>query len=237
MQRASWNWTEGFEAIYRNRCAGLRDRNNLYLASLVPTDDDSTVRRKIRAVAAFIEVLVARLSWKAWAYQYPAMYSAMRGVAVKIRRRPVHEMVGVFERADAADWWFVDRFKEPSGSCGWPGNRRRTHRLLARLTEYVEVQAGGPSRYQNFVRPGGSGYDVEHIWANCWKDRHENEYPQEKCFDRDRNRIGGLVLLPVPSIEPCAPRRLRTNAAHIPQERPFRTRSLPGTCWRGAWSR
>ena len=195
VQRAARNWTEGFEAIYRNECAGLRDRNNLYLASLVPGDEDSTVRRKIRTVAAFIDVLVARVSWKAWAYQYPGMYSAMRGVAVEIRRRSIDEMVGVFERANAEDWWFVDRFKERSGSCGWPGNRRRTHRLLARMTEYIEVQAGGPSRYRNFVRAGGSGYDVEHIWAS-WKDRHENEYPQEKCFDRDRNRIGGLVLLP-----------------------------------------
>lgn len=196
VQHAARNWTEGYEAIYRNECAGLRDRNNLYLASLAPTDDDSTVRRKIRTVAAFIEILVARLSWKAFAYQFRAMYSAMRGVAVKIRRRPVHEMVGVFERANAEDWWFVDRFQEPSGSCGWPGNRRRTHRLLARMTEYIEVQAGGPSRYQNFVRTGRAGYDVEHIWAKHWKKRFEEPYRQETDFNRDRNRLGGLVLLP-----------------------------------------
>ena len=197
VQRASWNWTEGFEAIYRNRCAGLRDRNNLYLAGLVPTDDDSTVRRKIRTVAAFIEVLVARVSWKAWAYQYPGMYSAMLGVMVKIRRQSIDSMISVFERADAAeDWWFVDRFKERSGPCGWPGNRRRTHRMLARMTEYIEVQAGGPSRYRNFVRTGRAGYDVEHIWAKHWKKRFEEPYPQETDFNRDRNRIGGLVLLP-----------------------------------------
>ena len=68
--------------------------------------------------------------------------------------------------------------------------------MLARMTEYIEVQAGGPSRYRSFVRTGRAGYDVEHIWANRWKERHEEAYPQKTDFNRDRNRIGGLVLLP-----------------------------------------
>ena len=57
------------------------------------------------------------------------------------------------------------------------------------------MKSGLPSRYAEFVEAGGAGYDVEHIWANH-HERFEDELPQEKEFDHNRNRIGGLVLLP-----------------------------------------
>ena len=45
------------------------------------------------------------------------------------------------------------------------------------------------------MQTGGAGYDVEHIWANHYE-RFKVEFPQEKEFDRNRNRLGALVLLP-----------------------------------------
>ena len=66
LQRAARTWTEGFESVYRNECSRLRDRNDMYLASLMPDEGDETTRRKIRTVAAFVEVVVARLYWSGW---------------------------------------------------------------------------------------------------------------------------------------------------------------------------
>ena len=194
-QRAAWTWTEGLESIYRNERSRLRDRNDLYLAALIPDEDYETTRRKIRTLAAFVEVLVARLYWRGWRVNHGAMYGAMQKMTVKIRRKSVDQMMGIFERADAEEWWFKDAFGEPPGANGWSGVRRPTHRLMARMIEYVEVESRLPSRYEKLVQTGAEGYDVEHIWANHY-DRFESEFPQEKEFDRSRNRMGALLLLP-----------------------------------------
>ncbi len=195
LQRAAWTWTEGLESVYRNERSRLRDRNDLYLASLVPDEDDDTTRRKTRTVAAFVEVVVARVCWRGWLVNYGAMYNAMQNMIVKIRRKSVDEMMGILENAENEEWWFKDPFGEPPGASGWSGVRRPTHRLLARMTEYVEVKSGLASRYEELVQPGGAGYDVEHVWANHYE-RFRDESPQEKEFDRNRNRMGALILLP-----------------------------------------
>ena len=195
LQQAAWTWTEGLESVYRNARSGLRDRNDLYLASLLPEEDGETTRRKLRTVAAFVEVVVARLYWRGWLINYGAMYDAMQRMIVKIRRKSVDEMMRLFECAEVEEWWFKDAFDAPPGANGYSGVRRPTHRLLARMVEYVEVESGLPSRYKTLVKTGGEFYDVEHIWANHYE-RFKSEFPQEKEFDRNRNRLGALVLLP-----------------------------------------
>ena len=74
-------------------------------------------------------------------------------------------------------------------------NRYALHRLLARLTDYVETRSGHPSRYAEYVNLGTVRYEVEHIWADH-PDRHKDEFPHPADFAEHRNRIGGLLLLP-----------------------------------------
>lgn len=74
-------------------------------------------------------------------------------------------------------------------------NRFALHRILARLTDYVETQSGQPSRYLDFVSEGRTRYEVEHIWANH-PERHTAEFGHHADFADHRNRIGGLLLLP-----------------------------------------
>jgi hypothetical protein len=75
-------------------------------------------------------------------------------------------------------------------------NGRQIHRLLARLTDYVETGSGMASRYAEYIqRKGKNGYEIEHIWANH-PERHEDEFTQQADFQEYRNRIGGLLLLP-----------------------------------------
>ncbi len=69
------------------------------------------------------------------------------------------------------------------------------HRVLARLTDFVETQSGQPSRYMEFVSEGRGRYEVEHIWANH-AERHTDEFSHPADFAEYRNRIGGLLLLP-----------------------------------------
>jgi hypothetical protein len=74
-------------------------------------------------------------------------------------------------------------------------NRYPLHRILARLTDYVETQSGQPSRYLDYVSEGKTRYEVEHIWSDH-PDRHTAEFSHPADFAEHRNRIGGLLLLP-----------------------------------------
>jgi hypothetical protein len=74
-------------------------------------------------------------------------------------------------------------------------NRYPIHRILARLTDYVEVQSGLPSHYLDYMSEGKTRYEVEHIWADH-AERHTAEFSHSADFEEYRNRIGGLLLLP-----------------------------------------
>lgn len=205
IREASEAWTTGLESVYRNELSGLRDREELYLAPLVPDEDVETSLRKIRTVAAFVEFLVARRVWHGWNYNYGTMYGRTERLIVEIRRRPAAALVDSFAQFEGLGWDFTDYdFARPGlgdFTEHWPGARadggrhRGTHRFLARVTEFIEVESGMPSRFKEYVRMGRDGYDVEHIWANHWT-RHKGEIPQRDDFSRCRNNIAGLVLLP-----------------------------------------
>ena len=74
-------------------------------------------------------------------------------------------------------------------------NRNAIHRLLARITDYVETESGQPSHYLEYVSEGKTRFEVEHIWANH-PERHTDEFDHPSDFAEHRNRIGGLLLLP-----------------------------------------
>jgi len=70
------------------------------------------------------------------------------------------------------------------------------HRQLAQFTDWLEQRSGIPGKYEDYiVRSGKNAYEVEHIWANHY-DRFADVFDQQNDFDRTRNQIGGLLLLP-----------------------------------------
>jgi hypothetical protein len=74
-------------------------------------------------------------------------------------------------------------------------NGRQIHRLLARMTDYVETRSGMASRYADYAQRGRKGYEIEHVWADH-SERHADEFAHPSEFQEYRNRIGGLLLLP-----------------------------------------
>ena len=75
-------------------------------------------------------------------------------------------------------------------------NGRQIHRLLARMTDFIETRSGMPSHYVDYAKRGGKdGLEIEHIWANH-AERHEDEFSHPSEFADYRNRIGDLLLLP-----------------------------------------
>jgi hypothetical protein len=194
VRRAAEVLTPGLEAIHYNAQNAFTLQYPVLLASLTRTDRETDILRKLRVVSTYIDVLVARRIWNWKDTSYSTMqYNMFQLVILAIRGRAISDLARILkERLDAEPETFAanDRFYLHGM------NGRQIHRLLARMTDYVETQSGRQSHYAEYIKRGGKeGYEIEHIWANH-PERHKDEFQHPADFDEYRNHIGGLVLLP-----------------------------------------
>jgi hypothetical protein len=74
-------------------------------------------------------------------------------------------------------------------------NSNQIKYLLARMTAWLDRRCGGTLTFAELVsRDRRHPFEIEHIWANH-PERHP-EIPNEQAFADERNRFGGLLLLP-----------------------------------------
>jgi hypothetical protein len=99
-------------------------------------------------------------------------------------------------------------------------NGKTVQRTLARITDWLEQSAGEPGKYEDYiVRSGKNCYEVEHILADKFE-MFSDKFEDAAAFDKWRNYIGGLLLLPKKvnaslgdkSYEVKRPKYLRANA-------------------------
>jgi len=194
IRQAAETLTEGLEVIYFNAQNNFTLQYPVLLAPLVRTDSETEILRKLRIVATFLNILIARRIWNWKLTSYNAMsYIMFQQVILNIRSKSSAELVEILTgRLKADEFTFASNERFHLHGM----NRRQIHRLLARITDYVETCSGRPSHYVDYIqRRGKNGYEVEHIWANQPK-RHEDEFDHPTDFAEYRNRIGGLLLLP-----------------------------------------
>lgn len=182
----------GLEHVLYNAQQGFTLQYMLLLAPLRPDDSESVVIRKIGLVAQYLDIL---LTWRLWNFRtiaYSTMQYAMfvvmrdiRGLAPDALAHKLHD----FLSKEGENFASNDRLRMHQQ------NRYPLHRILARLTDYLETQSGQPSRYLDYVSEGKTRYEVEHIWADH-PERHTDEFSHKADFAEQRNRIGGLLLLP-----------------------------------------
>ena len=128
----------GLEVIYRNQQANFRHRNALMLAALRPSDEEETVRQKLRAVGAYIEILVARYAWLGWAYNREAMYNRTLELMAELREVDGVGLADVLERPLRR---YGAHFPvDVATRYDWQ-NGKRFHRLLARMMDYVDGES------------------------------------------------------------------------------------------------
>jgi len=193
LRDAANTFTPGMEAVFYNAQSNFTLQYPALLAPLRRGDSEADIHRKIRIVAGYIDVLIARRIWNWKATTYSNMQYNMFLVIKETRGNSPSELVRTLVgRLEEDEFKFTsnDRF-HLTGM-----NRKYIHRLLARMTDYIEVSSGRASRYAEYMtRSGKNGYEVEHIWANHF-DRHRDEFDHPADFEAYRNRIGGLLLLP-----------------------------------------
>lgn len=182
----------GLEHVHYNAQHGFTLQNMILLAPLRPDDEADVVNLKLRLTARFIDILLAWRLWNFRSIAYSTMQYAMflvmrdiRGLAPRPLAAKLHELLGKEAETFASN----DRLRVHQQ------NRYAIHRLLARLTDYVETKSGQTSRYAEYVGEGPGRYEVEHIWADH-PERHTDAFAHPSDFAEHRNRIGGLLLLP-----------------------------------------
>ena len=185
--------SSGLESVYYNAQNNFTLQYPVLLAPLRMTDSEDEILRKIRIVASYLDILIARRIWNWRAIDYSTMQYAMFLVMRDIRGKSSQELVELLSKRltdDTETFGSNDRFRLHGM------NRRQIQRMLARLTDFVETRSEMAPRYVEYVlRKEKQGYEVEHIWANH-PERHTDEFTHESDFQEYRNRIGGLLLLP-----------------------------------------
>ena len=180
------------EHVCYNARQGFTLQYMLLLSPLRPDDSEQVIDSKIRLVAKYLDIL---LTWRLWNFRSIAysnrkyaMFAVMReirGLALDELAHKLHDLIcNEFETFANNDRLRMHR-----------QNRYALHRILARITDYVETQSGQPSLYLDYVNESKTRYEVEHIWANHWED-HKDEFNDPTDFAEWRNHIGGLLLLP-----------------------------------------
>ena len=193
-------YTGEFTSIFFNAQNSFTLQYPLMLAPLRMEDDDNTVNRKMQLVAIFVEIMLARRMWNFKAIDHSTMQYRAFLIMKAIRRLEFEALRADLVRrlsTEGADRDGYIDFETQEAFRLHGNNGPQVHRLLARLTEYVEVQSGKEARYPVYATRSAKkgGYQIEHIWADR-PERFEDEFDHHADFAAYRNRIGGLVLLP-----------------------------------------
>jgi hypothetical protein len=193
LRRAADDLTVGIESVHFNAQHNFTLQYAVLLAPLRFDDAEPILLRKVRVVAAYIDILINRRIWNFRAIDYSTMQYAMFLVMRDVRGKSLDELVTILGQrleADPENFGSNERFYLHGM------NGRQIHRLLARMTDYIETRSGMASRYPEYSQRGGKhGYEIEHIWSNH-PEQHATEFPHPADFEEYRNRIGDLLLLP-----------------------------------------
>ena len=195
LRRAAETLESGLRCVHFNARHNFTLQYPVLLAPLRVDDDEGVALRKLRIVAAWLDILIHRRIWNWRDISYSTMQYAMFVVMRDIRSRSVEELVEMLgERLGAESETFAVNDRNVRFGLHRM-NGPQIHRLLARMTDYIETRSGQVSRCAEYAQRGRKGYEIEHIWADH-SERHEDEFSHPSEFAEYRNHLGGLLLLP-----------------------------------------
>lgn len=198
---ASRTYTARLESIYYNAHNEFTWQNTVLLAPLCVTDDAATVKLKLGVTACYLDIWLMRRAVNYIRVGYSSTSYAMWSLCKEIRGLDLGKLVQLLTEKLAAD--DVTFAGSPSrnryGISDLSMNqfsRRYIYHLLARITAFTEVGAGKPDLFPHYVdRTLPNPCDIEHIWADKFE-AYADEFSSEEEFQRARNHVGGLLLLP-----------------------------------------
>lgn len=190
---ASETLKPGLESVRFNADHGFTQQFQVLLAPLLPTDDEATVKAKLKLTADYLDCWLNRRLWNFKSIDYSTLQYATFLLTKELRNLSLDALRDKLITRLTNDQTELPLDDQPYLN-NW--NAKSLHRQLARFTHWLEEQSGQPGRYLEYiVRSGKNAYEIEHLWANHFE-RHTDEFPHAQEFSAHRNRVGGLVLLP-----------------------------------------
>ena len=198
---ASTRLMPGLEAVYYNAHNNFTWQYTVLLAPLEVNDSEDSVRRKIQAVATYLDIWLMRRAVNYQRSGYNAVSYTMWLLAKDIRRKPLDELIDVLSAKLETD----EATFEGNRSRGRGGiaelrlnqfSRRYIFHLLARVSAYIEQKSGRGEDFAALIdRTVKNPYDIEHIWADRYE-RYLDQFDGLQDFETWRDDIGALLLLP-----------------------------------------
>ena len=192
IRQAGEDVTQGLEEIYHNAWNNFTLQYTVLMAPLCVDDDSAVIDAKLRLIATYLDILIARRIWNWRDISYSTMSYAMFSLVRDVRGKEIQDLAQLLY----SDLDGRESFVEGNQFGLHQRNAPKIHYLLARMTAFIEVQSGLSSRYGEYItRGGGNAYEIEHIWA-AHPERHQDEFEHPEDFWYSRAQIGGLLLLP-----------------------------------------
>jgi len=190
---ASETLMPGLESVRFNADHGFTQQFQVLLAPLLPTDDETTVKAKLKLTADYLDCWLNRRLWNFKSIDYSTLQYATFILTRELRNLSLDALRDKLITRLTNDQTELPLDDQPYLN-NW--NAKSLHRQLARFTHWLEEQSGQLGRYLEYiVRSGKNAYEIEHLWANHFQ-RHADEFAHAQEFFAHRNRVGGLVLLP-----------------------------------------
>ncbi len=143
----------GLETIHFNAQHRFTLQYPVLLAPLLPDDTEKEILRKLRVVSAFIDILLTRRIWNWRSIDYSTLQYAMFIIIRDIRGKSAAETAAILTQKLSED---QETFAKNERFALHGMNGRPIHRLLARMTDYVETRSGMASRYAEYMAQGRS---------------------------------------------------------------------------------
>lgn len=184
--------TLGYEAVFYNAHRDITYQNYFILASVRVDDSPEVVDQKIKLVSTFIDIFASTRIFNYKKINWNSNKSLLFRVLCQIRNQDAKTIgIKLFstlqrmnEKLDAIKDFELNQFT----------GRYMLH-MLARLTDYVNVQMGRASQFATYVdRNPKTSYDIEHILPNDYAS-YKDMFNDEEDFNNNRRKFGNLILL------------------------------------------
>ena len=192
IRKAAGDLTRGWESVYYNEDRGFTLQTQALLAPLSPDDDADEIRRKVALVADFLDIWLARRVWNRRTISYSSVKYTLFTLTKELRGKDAGDLSAfLLEQLDEQP----ERFgREPNFRLHHQ-NYRQVRHILARLSHWLDVKCRLSSSFQDLTSRGRARpFEIEHIWADHY-DRFSDWFSHPSDFERERNKLGGLLLL------------------------------------------
>ena len=184
--------TPGFEAVYYNASRDLNYQTMLIIAAIRNDDDNDTIDKKIKMVAAFVDDFASIRIFNSKRINWNTNKFFLFNLMLAVRNQSIKEVAMNLLRT-------LNQMPENITGVYSSENTQLTGRymlhILARFTSFVNTAMGYPSDFETYMnRKASATYDIEHILPDNFED-YKQFFNDPDDFENYRQKIGNLIIL------------------------------------------